>query len=262
LKVFDDDITWLRRHIKSKKAQGRNVRLLDSEKGDRRYPDFSKKEGATIVLKEDTWLELGDPNTISTALALVTESIDLVKDGAITLIGPDVPEARGSLPFAQILLIASNELQDEDYRKINSLQYELELKGYMIKTVPSSLTIWSRVSKDSAGEGFSFEVLGRAIIDSYKAKFNITASEIVFVTSSKQDVKELRELHHKVTRIISAMNKMIQEMSFDCSSCEYLDVCGDVRQLGALREKLMKQKQMGDDLETGPDVDGAPHEQS
>jgi len=67
---------------------------------------------------------------------------------------------------------------------------------------------------------------------------------LIFVTSSKADVEELKDLQQKVTRIISAMNKMMEELSFDCSSCEYLDVCGDVRQLGALREKLMKQKQM------------------
>ena len=178
----------------------------------------------------------------STAPALVTENLDLVNDGVITLIGPDIPEVCGSLPFAQILLIASNELQDEDYRKINSFQYELELKGYMIKAVPSSLNIWSRVSKESANNGLSLEILGKVIIDSYKSKFNIPSIEIVFVTSSKEDVEELRDLHHKVIRIISAMNKMIEEMSFDCSSCEYVDVCGDTRKLGALREKLLKQR--------------------
>jgi len=39
---------------------------------------------------------------------------------------------------------------------------------------------------------------------------------------------------------------MIEETSLDCSSCEYLDVCGDVRQLGALRDRLMKQREMAD----------------
>ena len=261
MEVFDDDIAWLKRHVESKKTRGRNVRLLDSGKGEQGHPDFTKKDRATIVLKEDTWLELGNPNTVSTALALVTERVDLVRDGAITLMGPDIPETRGSLPFAQVLLIASTELQDEDYRKINSFQYELELRGYMIKSIPSSLIIWSRVSKDSAGEGFCFEALGRAIIDSYKAKFQIGAIEVVFVTSSEEDVKELGDLRGKVTRIIGAMNKMIQELSFDCSSCEYLDVCGDIRQLGALREKLIKQKEMGDRAETAPPVDGSPNEQ-
>jgi CO dehydrogenase/acetyl-CoA synthase beta subunit len=246
LEIFDDDIRWLRGYLESRRSQGRDVRLLDSGERDRRIPDFFNKEKTAIVLSEDTWLELGNPKTNSTAPVLVTESLDLVHDGAITLVGPDVPEIRGSLPFAQILLIASDQLQEEDYRKINSFQYELELRGYMIKAIPSSLNLWSRVSEESVGEGFSFEVLGRAIVDRYKSTFNIPSMEVVFVTSSEEDVKELEELRHKVTRILSAMNKMIEELSFDCSSCEYLDVCGDVRQLGALREKVMREKQIAD----------------
>jgi hypothetical protein len=53
----------------------------------------------------------------------------------------------------------------------------------------------------------------------------------------------LQGLRHKVIRILGAMNKMMEEMSFDCTACEYLDVCGDVRALGALREKLIKQRE-------------------
>ena len=246
MEIFDDDIRWLREYLESRRSQGRDVRSLDSGERDRRIPDFFNNEKTTIVLSEDTWLELGNPKTNSTAPVLVTESLDLVHDGAITLVGPDIPEIRGSLPFAQILLIASDQLQEEDYRKIKSFQYELELRGYMIKAIPSSLNIWSRVSEESVGEGFSFEVLGRAIVDRYKSTFDIPSMEVVFVTSSEEDVEEFEELRHKVTRILSAMNKMFEELSFDCSSCEYLDVCGDVRQLGALREKVMRERQIGD----------------
>jgi CO dehydrogenase/acetyl-CoA synthase beta subunit len=243
LEIFDDDIRWLRGYLESRRSQGRDVRLLDSGERDRRIPDFFNKEKTAIVLSEDTWLELGNPKTNSTAPVLVTESLDLVHDGAITLVGPDVPEIRGSLPFAQILLIASDQLQEEDYRKINSFQYELELRGYMIKAIPSSLTIWSRVSVESARGGFSFGGLGDAIIESYKRRFRISAMEVLFVTSSPEDVDAFDGLRGKVTRITSAMNKMMEELSFDCSSCEYLDVCGDVRQLGALREKLLRERE-------------------
>lgn len=246
MEIFNEDITWLRRYIESKRAQGRQVRLLDSGRRGERHADFLKREKATVVLSEDTWLELGSPNTSSTAPVLVTDCLALVNDGAITLIGPDIPEARGSLSFAQVLMIASTELRDEDYRKINSLQYGLELQGYMIKAIPSSLTIWSRVSEETAGRGFSFEIMGRAIIDRYRSSYDIPSIEILFVTSSREDVEELEYLHQKVTRILKAMNKMIDEMAFDCSACEYLDVCGDVRQLGALRDKMMKQRQMGE----------------
>ena len=101
----------------------------------------------------------------------------------------------------------------------------------------------------------------KEIIESYKSKFDIPSIEIVFVTSSREDVEELGDLHEKVKRIVKAMHKMMEEMSFDCSSCEYLDVCGDVRQLGALRERLMKEKGMGDRSKNGARVDGPRNEQ-
>ena len=244
MKAFDDDIRQLRKYIEAKSSSDRKVRLIGSGNGNKSLVSsyFLSEGTSTIVFKEDTWLELGDPKTTSLAPVLVTERKDLVTDGAITLIGPDISEVSGSIPFAQILIIYSTEIKDEDYRKINSFQYELELKGYMIKAVPSSLSIWSRVSNDSVKAGLSFEILGRALIDSYRSKFNLQSAEVIFVTSSEEDVKELEEISSKVKRILKAMSKMIEEMSFDCSSCEYIDVCDDVRELRDLRERLMKSK--------------------
>ena len=240
MEAFDDDIRELKKNIEAKSSTGRKVRLIGNESPI--SSDFLSEGTPTIVFKEDTWLELGDPKTTSLAPVLVTEREDLVNDGTITLIGPDISEVSGSIPFAQILILYSTEMKDEDYRKINSFQYELELKGYMIKAVPSSLSIWSRVSNDSVKAGLSFEVLGRALIDSYRSKFNLQSAEVIFVTSSEEDIKELEEISSKVKRILKAMGKMIEEMSFDCSSCEYIDVCDDVRELRDLRERLMKSK--------------------
>ena len=245
MKIFDDDILSLREYVESRRAAGRSVRISDFATGAPPWVEQFKADRPPIVMAQDTWLELGAPGSFSTALALVTENSNLVRDGAITVIGPDISEAQGRRPFAQIVLIASDALQDEDYRRINTCQYELELSGYMIKAVPSSLTIWSRISKKVAAAGFSFEILGNAIFAAYRAAFRISAIEVIFVTSEAADVEGLKGLHTKVTRIIGAMNKMIEEMSFDCSSCEYLDVCGDVRQLGLLREKLMRERSNG-----------------
>lgn len=242
METFNDNITALRQYIAGKSADGRQVRSLDCNADPGKWAAYSKKKSSSIVLKEDTWVELGNPATFSMAPVLVTERLDLVNDGAITLIGPDISELRGSVPFAQILLIASTQLNDEDYRKLNTAQYELALNGYMIKALPSALTIRSRVSKNSVKAGFSFSTLGSDIIKNYKSRFPAESAEVLFITSSEKDIQELKDLHTKVVNIIKAMNKMMEEMSFDCSSCEYVDVCDDVQELGALREKLKKSK--------------------
>jgi hypothetical protein len=45
-----------------------------------------------------------------------------------------------------------------------------------------------------------------------------------------------------VARRIAAMNKMAEEMTFDCDTCDYNAVCGDVAELRAMRAAL-KQKE-------------------
>ena len=241
MKAFDRDITRLREYIAERAEIGQKVRRLDSGNGED-LSSFSSEGKPTIILREDTWVELGNPGTASLAVVLLTESLELVNDGAISLVGPDISEAKGSLPFAQILLVGSTTLKDEDYRKLNSAQYELGLKGYMIKSLPSGLSIWSRISKDGVQDGLSFAVLGNALGDSLKSRFDLQSLEVIFVTSSEDDVTELGDISNKARRILGAMNKMVEELSFDCSTCEYSDVCGEVLELKKMRRELLESR--------------------
>lgn len=241
MKAFDPDIGRLREYIAQKRGAGRKVRRLDSGKGGERA-GFSTGGKPTIVLREDAQVELGNPGAASLAVVLLTESLELVNDGAISLVGPDIPEARGSLPFAQVILVGSTRLKDEDYRKLNSAQYELDLKGYMIKSLPSELSIWSRASRDSVRDGLSLEVVGKALGDGLKSRFDLQSLEVIFVTSSDDDVRELGDISRKARRILGAMNKMVEELSFDCATCEYSDVCREVVELKKMRRELMKSR--------------------
>ena len=241
MKAFDPDIERLREYIAQKGEAGRKVRRLDSGEG-KKQAGFSTGGKPAIVLREDAWVELGNPGTASLAVVLLTESLELVNDGAISLVGPDIPEARGKLPFAQVLLVGSSRLKDEDYRKLNSAQYELDLRGYMIKSLPSELSIWSRASRDSVGDGLSLKVVGKALGDALKSRFDLQSLEVIFVTSSEDDVRELGDISRKARRILGAMNKMVEELSFDCSTCEYSDVCSEVVELKKMRRELMKSR--------------------
>ena len=70
-----------------------------------------------IVLKEDTQVELGHPSLGSCTATLATHRLDLVSDGCITLVGPEISETRESIiPFAQIIIAAlkrSNEIDTD-----------------------------------------------------------------------------------------------------------------------------------------------------
>jgi CO dehydrogenase/acetyl-CoA synthase beta subunit len=241
LKAFDPEIGRLREYLAQKREAGRKVRRLDSGRGGERAR-LSTGGKPVIVLREDAWVELGNPGTASLAVVLLTESLELVNDGAISLVGPDIPQARGRLPFAQVLLAGSTRLKDEDYRKLNSAQYELDLKGYMIKSLPSELSIWSRASQDSVRDGLSLGVVGKALGATLKSRFDLQSLEVIFVTSSEDDVRELGDISRKARRILGAMNKMVEELSFDCATCEYSDVCSEVVELKKMRRELMKSR--------------------
>ena len=51
-----------------------------------------------IILRSETFVELGDPTAGSCAFVLWTDTPSLIRNGRITLIGPDVQEARGASP--------------------------------------------------------------------------------------------------------------------------------------------------------------------
>src|SRR5450756_1232506 len=77
-----------------------------------------------IILRNETFVELGNPAAGSCAVVLWTDTSGLISDGRITLIGPDVQEARGaSLPFGQILLVAGKDLSAEEHQSVGQIQY-------------------------------------------------------------------------------------------------------------------------------------------
>jgi len=112
---------------------------------------------SNIILKEDTFVELGPPNRASCTVVLMITETDLVNDGRITLAGPDIQESSGkTLPIGQVLIVTGAGLSNEHYMELEQCQYiSNRLPGYMIRFVPRRM--WSRVSKMAAEKGFSFE---------------------------------------------------------------------------------------------------------
>ena len=196
-----------------------------------------------VVLGSDVGLELGNPTMLSVSFSMWTEDIGAIEDSRITLIGPDMAESMGkSLPFGKVVIVGGKGFNADNsydrYRDMDSIKYDIDLKGYMLRGVSQYRREWCRVSKDALRKGFSFDVLGRALIDKFKQKDFVDAVEIIFVTSSSDDVSELSVISQYVAMIVGAMNKMVEEMSLDCSSCEYQETCKDILELRKIRRKI------------------------
>lgn len=204
-----------------------------------------------IILRSDTFVELGNPEVGSTSLFLWTNTLSLVQDGRITLFGPDIPESAGaSLPFAQILMVGGRNITRQKHERIQEHQHVSDrIEGYMVRT--SARSVWGRVSKEAAGRGFSFQTLGRALMSLMKlgAPEDVEAMEVIFVTSSREDVRRLDEIAAEVQGIGSGIVKGVWkekgydiECDYNCTSCTHKPVCDEIRDLNAVRKEKEKEK--------------------
>jgi hypothetical protein len=204
-----------------------------------------------IVLRGDTFAELGSPDSGSCAFPLWTNDPSLIEDGRITLIGPGIQEsAGGSLPFAQVLMVGGKALGDEEHAALEQNQYISDrVEGYMIRSTPGRM--WSRISQEVAGKGFDFDVLGGALTAIFKSELpKIDSMEILFVTSSREDLEPLRAISEQVrtmgqyivrkTWLAKGYDILECTMGWDCKSCDDRPVCDDIRDVIKIRKRKVK----------------------
>lgn len=251
--IFDPYVNKIHDYVAGMRAEGRNVRELESPTTVSELVDglpIRVGPGASpgIILRGDTYVELGSPDAGSCAFLLWTDNTSLVKDGSITLIGPDIQESRGaSLPFAQILIVGGADLSEQEHSTLEQNQYVGDhIEGYMIKSTPERM--WSRVSNNVTEKGFDFSVLGKALMTILRTEVpKVQAVEVIFVTSGKDDVQRLDDVAAQVRNIAKnivretwlARGYDILEctLGWDCSTCQDKSVCDEIREVISVRKK-------------------------
>jgi CO dehydrogenase/acetyl-CoA synthase beta subunit len=255
--VFDSYIEKVASYAQEIRSQGSPVREFDCsgppEKLRHGLPmAVGPNANPGIILRGDTFLELGNPEAGSCSILLWTDDPSRVRDGRITLLGPDIPEsADASLPFGQVLVVAGEGLTPEDHEKLQQAQHVSDqIEGYMVRS--SSANLWSRVSKDVAAKGLDFESLGRALMSLVKSGASgVSAVELLFVTTSKQDVKHLDAVASQVKTLGSEMVKETWkakgydlDCDLDCSSCSDRPVCDEIRDVIVAKSEQQTQQEV------------------
>lgn len=243
--MFDKYIHQIAGYIDTLEQKGRIISKVDcqtSRQGLREgMPVVAIGPGANpgIILRSDTFVELGNPEAGSCAFVVWTKDSHLINDGLITIVGPDIRESQGnSLPFGQVLMVAGEQLDVSEYEDLVNSQYVADqIEGYMVRS--SSRNIWSRLSHDAANKGFSLETLGSALMLLYKeCHIHIQAMEILFVTSHKDDIKQLETIGSKVQETGREIIKTVWkergydlDCDLDCSSCDDQVICDEVKRM-------------------------------
>jgi len=238
MKLFDQSILELRELVE-KRRSATEVRPLRYH----RCPSWPVSEKGDIILKQDAGLELGNPRDESLSLLLWTENKGLIHDDRITLIGPqlkDIPEK--AISFGKIVTIDGKGFNGENlydrYREMSLVRFDLGLSGYMVRGVSHEMREWARISRKALERGFDLSHLGSRLINRFKELDYIEAVEVVFVTSSTEEIRAFRMVGEKAQRNFNAMRKMAEEMSMDCSTCDFEDICRDVEDLRSMRNAL------------------------
>ncbi len=211
---------------------------------------LSQRQGGkpTIVMAEDTAVELGHPRDASVNLVLWTYNPDLVEDKVIHLCGPDLDKANGTrLPYAQLILLALRENFDADPFSLESTQFlSNRLPGYMVRMVPGRL--WARVSRQALSDGLNFSILGGALIAAYYDDFpGVEKVEVAFVTAGNEKVTNFSSVAAEA-KIITGHNKKLTLIGdgeyecndLNCDDCDEKEVCDDIREIVILRRKRTK----------------------
>lgn len=210
-------------------------------------PRWPCEKNRNLVLGPDTAVELGNPADESASFLLWVNDPGLLTNGRISVVGPDLPQLKGQqVSFGRVVVVGGSDFDADNsferHREMELLRYDIHLKGYMMRAVSQYGREWSRVSREAVDNGFSFAVLGGAMIDAYLQLAYVQSVEVLFVTTGRDDVMALRQIAGGVSGIIGAMNKMAAEMSFDCDTCEYTAVCGDVAELRAMHRTLQRKE--------------------
>lgn len=234
--------------LNRKKDEGVPVSELKALPSPVKYHDSTQGNNShRVILKGETGVELGAPDTMSAFLILLTDDPALIEDGKIVLMGDDIPKSVGkSVPFGQIICVSLNKMGDvdqwlDDYGKIEECgRIVEEIPGYMIRCMPGRL--WARVSKEAAKGGLSLFYVGSRLIDSVRENVTgIKSVSVTFVTSNKEDVEELGRMGEQVRKIVNDLrfsklsvlsdSEMECENEIDCTSCEESVVCDEIKKV-------------------------------
>jgi CO dehydrogenase/acetyl-CoA synthase beta subunit len=190
--------------------------------------------------KENAWDDVGHNQVIlqkETLFELDGVGFNLLSSSCIedeiVIIGKDLQDLKENSKFARICFIEFNEAEDTQktynlIRKIEYTKYHFFPDGYMIRTSAKAHKESVRVSKDAIKKGISVQKIGNLLINKFKENPAIEGVKVVFITEDAVDFSKLESLSRKNHEITETLNQVMNNLAFDCDTCNLKAICDEV----------------------------------
>ena len=202
-----------------------------------------RKGSASIVLAEDTAVELGAPQKESVSMAMWTSRRGTLRNRLWTS-GSDFDKLIDkSVSYIQIIMLEfedGSQAAEPDIGRIKNLTNKLS--GFMTRSMPGKT--WIRIDKKRMQEGFSLYALGQCLHKAYlDAIPDIKSMDIILITDHDELIKTLKPVS-EIARIISGDNTKFKWVSDGVVTCDELncDDCEEKATCDSIREMLKKRK--------------------
>ncbi len=209
------------------------------------YQNTNLKQGKknAILLLKDTAYELGGSQKPCISTMAVSSSIQF--DNSIYLYGKDIPEITEDTAFCKIVFLEIEDIDEETaFDKIKELElirYNHCPDGFMTRASALNMREQIRISKKAVKKGITFADYGNFLLQEYFKNPIVKSTRIVFMTQFDK-FDELLLLADKIKSTTSALNHILDNVIFDCSTCNLKEICDEVDGMKELHMKKTKSK--------------------
>ena len=188
------------------------------------YKKVSLKQGDknAILLLKDTAYELGGSQKPCISTMAVTSSMQF--DNSICLYGKEIDE----------------ETAFDRIKELELIKYNCSPDGFMTRASALSMREQIRVSKKAVKKGITFADYGSVLLQEYLKNPIVKSAQIIFITQFEK-FDELLMLADKIKSTTSALNHILDNVIFDCSTCNLKEICNEVEGMKELHIKKAKQ---------------------
>lgn len=202
-------------------------------------PDGTKND---ILFAKDTAYELGGSQL--PCVSTLAVSSDISFSNKVYLLGNDLSQIKKDTPFAKVVLVQIDDSDNDDemfnlIKELEQVRYKFYVKDFMIRASALNMREQIRVGKNAIKQGISFGDYGQKLIDRYLQNEKVKSVDVYFVTEF-DDFKALNSIAEKIKESTSALNHILDNILFDCSSCNLKPICDEVEGMKELHQKVMK----------------------